>query len=70
MRDLNYKELLEINGGDEPAFGLGYLFGKAVKRKLEQLLGKRLCKLLGKLFGELLENHWDSSWQNICTNFL
>ena len=31
MRDLNNKELLEINGGDEPAFGLGYLFGKAVR---------------------------------------
>ena len=31
MRELNNKELIEINGGDEPAFGLGYLFGKAVR---------------------------------------
>lgn len=28
IRELTKKEMMEINGGDEPAYGIGYAIGK------------------------------------------
>ena len=30
IKELNQNEMLTINGGDEPAYGIGYFFGFAV----------------------------------------
>lgn len=30
MRDLKINEIIEITGGDEPAYGIGYLTGQAI----------------------------------------
>lgn len=30
LRELNKNELLNINGGDEPAYGIGYIIGSGL----------------------------------------